>query len=90
MEAPVRIEVESDALALVWEGGDTNTIAADDLRAACPCAGCREGVAPQRGATTIETARMVGEYAINLTFGPDHHATGIFPYDLLRELGSGQ
>jgi len=86
MEAPVRIEVEPGAVALVWEDGDTTTIPASDLRAACPCAGCKEGAA-QVPAASIETARIVGDYALNVTFGPDHHATGIFPYDLLRDLG---
>ncbi|HSM01072.1 MAG TPA: DUF971 domain-containing protein [Acidimicrobiia bacterium] len=86
MEAPLRIEVEPAAVALIWEDGDTTTIPASDLRAACPCAGCREG-ASHSGTATIEAARVVGDYALNVTFGPDHHATGIFPYDLLRGLG---
>lgn len=86
MEAPVRIEVESGAVALVWEDGDTTTIPASRLRAACPCAGCKEGASHSPG-TTIENARVVGDYALNVTFGPDHHATGIFPYDLLRDIG---
>jgi DUF971 family protein len=86
MEAPVRIEVEPGGIALVWEGGETSTIAASRLRAACPCAACREG-SPAPPGTSIDGARIVGEYALNVTFGPDHHATGIFPYDLLREIG---
>lgn len=30
---------------------------------------------------------LVGAYALNFTFSPDSHATGIYPYDLLRDMG---
>ena len=36
---------------------------------------------------TIEDANLVGAYAINLVFGPDGHATGIFDWETLRVLG---
>ncbi|MEE8457949.1 MAG: gamma-butyrobetaine hydroxylase-like domain-containing protein [Acidimicrobiia bacterium] len=35
----------------------------------------------------ILNVAFVGAYAINLTFSPDGHTTGIYPYDLLRDLG---
>lgn len=73
-------------MELVWDDGATTTITALRLRAACPCAGCRDG-AEHADRATIEDARVVGDYALGVTFGPDHHATGIFPYDLLRDLG---
>jgi DUF971 family protein len=37
--------------------------------------------------TQITDISFVGAYAINLTFSPDGHGTGIFSYPLLRELG---
>ncbi len=37
--------------------------------------------------THIQDVQLVGSYAINLTFSPDGHATGIFSYPLLREIG---
>ena len=86
MEAPLRIEVAPDVVALAWGDGGTSTITAPRLREACPCAGCRDGAARPEAAT-IEDARVVGDYALGVTFGPDHHATGIFPYDMLRDLG---
>jgi ATP-binding protein involved in chromosome partitioning len=87
MEAPVRIEVDRGVLGVVWEDGTTNTITAQELRAACPCAGCREtSTAPAEA--TIETAHVVGDYALGVVFGPDGHATGIFTYDLLGGLGT--
>jgi DUF971 family protein len=35
----------------------------------------------------VQGGRLVGGYALSLTFGPDGHATGIFPFGLLRSLG---
>ena len=34
----------------------------------------------------VAHASLVGEYALGLTFSPDGHATGIFPFELLRTL----
>jgi DUF971 family protein len=34
----------------------------------------------------IAEARIVGDYALGITFSPDGHGTGIFTYDLLRSL----
>jgi len=87
MEAPVRIEIDRGALGLAWEDGTSSSIPAAVLRAACPCAGCRAG-APSAGHPTIESARIVGDYAVGIVFGPDGHATGIFTYDLLRSLAA--
>lgn len=83
----MRIEVERGALAVAWEDGTANMITAEELRAACPCAACRETSSAPDG-TTIESAHVVGDYALGVLFGPDDHATGIFPYDLLGTLGS--
>ena len=84
----MRIEVERAALELTWEDGTSGRIPAAGLRAACPCAGCREGSAAAAAASTIESARIIGDYAVGVVFGPDGHATGIFPYDLLRSLAA--
>ncbi|MEX2419628.1 MAG: DUF971 domain-containing protein [Acidimicrobiia bacterium] len=87
MEAPIRIEVDRAVLTVAWEDGTATTIGAQELRAACPCAGCRETTTAPSG-TTIESAHVVGDYALGVLFGPDGHATGIFPYALLGSLGS--
>ena len=83
----MRIEVDRALLSMAWEDGATSTITAQELRSACPCAGCRETTTAPAG-TTIESAHVVGDYALGVVFGPDGHATGIFPYDLLGSLGS--
>lgn len=37
---------------------------------------------------TIDGAHVVGSYALGLTFAPDGHRTGIFPFDLIASLGA--
>lgn len=92
--SPERIDVDGQLVRVAWDDGREDTLSAATLRLACPCAGCREPGArePLRlvdaAVYTVTAARLVGGYAINFTFGPDAHATGIFPYELLRELGA--
>lgn len=92
---PERIEVAGRSeVILTWPDGEETTFTAAELRAACQCAECREEAG--RRATervlagpepvTIEGASLVGGYAINFVFGPDGHATGIFPFPSLRAL----
>jgi len=64
------------------------------LRSECPCASCRN--APERTAlsivpeASITNITTVGAYAINLTFSPDGHSTGIYTYGLLRDLAASE
>lgn len=90
MAEPVRIEVEDGSVRVTWDDGRRDDLPADVLRAACPCAGCREPERRRRppGEVSVVDARLVGGYAVGLTFGPDGHATGIYPYGLLRSLGA--
>lgn len=93
MEVPDRIEVDDGAaLVLIWPDGTQTTVTAGVLRAACECATCLAGgtgadhtVDPS--AVRILDMALVGAYAVNFTFGPDHHGTGIYPFDRLRALG---
>jgi DUF971 family protein len=93
MDVPQRIEVDSGAaLLLTWPDGSVTTVAAPALRAACECATCLgpEGNNAWIGdAATVRivNASLVGAYAINFTFAPDDHHTGIYPFDRLRALG---
>jgi ATP-binding protein involved in chromosome partitioning len=92
---PERIEVvERRVVVLTWQDGETSTLSAPQLRGACQCAECREEPGRRRTErvlagpepVTVEDARLVGGYAINFVFGPDGHATGIFPFPALRLL----
>ena len=93
MDIPERIEVkEGRALVLTWPDGLITSVTAPALRAACQCAGClaTEGAGSQiddAASVRILDATLVGAYAINFTFAPDHHHTGIYPFDRLRALG---
>jgi DUF971 family protein len=93
MEVPERIEVDrGTSLRLTWPDGVVTTTPAAALRAACECATClapganASGIG-DAGAVRILDASIVGAYALNLTFAPDQHSTGIFPFDRLRALG---
>lgn len=84
---PSRIEVSDPGLLRVsWEDGRIDDFPATLLRAACPCAGCREVSAVPSG-VSIGEVHLVGDYAVGLTFFPEGHRTGIFTFELLRSLG---
>lgn len=86
MQIPRRIEVgEGSTLVVAWTDGREDRLEAETLRIACPCAACG-GDAVASGASIVGV-RLVREYALGITFGPDGHSTGIFSFDLLRRLG---
>lgn len=98
MDAPTSIEIEEKRLVrLIWEDGRVQELDAAELRRACACANCREPETTGRirlqvidpVPPSIEDARLVGSYGINLVFGPDGHRTGIFSWRQLRDLGRG-
>ncbi|MBL8863881.1 MAG: DUF971 domain-containing protein [Planctomycetes bacterium] len=84
---PARVEIE-------WTDGGRSSFAAAALRRACPCARCVNeltGVRTHDPASvpddlTQSDLRLVGNYALSMTFSDGHH-TGIFPFGLLRRLG---
>lgn len=90
MIEPLRLEVrQGRELVITWDDR-VDEISAVRLREACSCAGCRNGPEPVRvDEATCRIARigLVGAYAINVTFAPDGHATGIYPFGALRALG---
>ena len=98
VDQPTLIEIEGGTqMLLVWQDGTEQRLGARELRAACPCATCREPEGAQRavvllrGPVEVEIgdAKLVGSYAINLTFRPDGHRTGIFTFDYLQSLQAG-
>jgi DUF971 family protein len=88
---PDAIEVNAGHLRLRWPDGDS-LLSAALLRGACRCAHCRAGVLngkslPRHTGVAVMNVQPVGRYALQLTFS-DGHARGIYPWGLLRELGS--
>ena len=87
---PLRIEVtEGKSLDIGWADGTNTRMTSAELRAFCQCAGCRE-LAPEartvevHAEATIESAALVGSYAVSFVFGPDGHSAGIFPFIELK------
>ena len=84
---PRRIEFE-------WDSGERTVLTAVELRALCPCAGCVDeltGVRRHDRASVPQDlvhgdVRLVGNYALTMTFS-DGHSTGIYPFPFLWEHG---
>lgn len=85
-----RLEAEQ-ALRLTWSDGHSAELDYDYVRGYCPCAGCQG-----HGSMSIEfhqpaepvqaeTIEPVGNYAISIVWS-DHHATGIYRFDFLRDI----
>lgn len=83
---PARVEID-------WTDGTTSSFTAADLRRACPCARCVHeltGVRMHDPASvpddlTQSDLKLVGHYALSMTFSDGHH-TGIFSFGFLRRL----
>ncbi len=85
----VDVDVRRDeGVVITWDDGLVAAFANRDLRAACPCAGCRttrEGGQLPRfpDDVTVADARLVGAWGLGITWS-DGHATGIYPWEGLR------
>jgi DUF971 family protein len=88
-------------LQITWSDDQTRVYTVKELRDACPCATCREKrnaatsepaplftiLKPEEARPlTIAGMQPVGNYAYTVAFS-DGHDTGIFTFELLRELG---
>lgn len=94
---PTNLFLKDNILTIEWSDGRKLTYEAATLRENCPCATCRSertraGVdeqqpLPGQKDVTIRHMSPVGNYAYKITFS-DGHDTGIYPLQLLQELGS--
>ena len=98
MLAIANIAVVSNDLAIAWSDGEESYIGIEALRRACPCASCqgepdatgrviKPKVSYSERSFHLESYQLVGGYALQLRFG-DGHATGIYSFSYLRELGT--
>ena len=93
MYEPKSIQVLEEGLEVQWMDGHRTMLPHRYLRGHCGCAQCvdemtqRRRVAVQDVAADIRVEDFieVGHYAVNLLFS-DLHATGIYPFRLLRGL----
>jgi DUF971 family protein len=92
---PVSINVDRSAgrLEIGWTDGHRSEYEAEPLRRLCPCAFCR-GEMGRSGwldaepeltdeQTQMVAAGLVGQYALNVTWG-DGHDSGYYTFELLR------
>tara|TARA_R110002111_G_scaffold262869_1_gene342120 strand:- start:29092 stop:29415 length:324 start_codon:yes stop_codon:yes gene_type:complete len=91
---------EDNAVLIGWNDGQRRRYPFSSLRKACPCAACRhensEKVANPMKLTLLSPAELqpikvdkmslAGNYAYRITFS-DGHNTGLYTFELLRELG---
>lgn len=91
---PVHIEIDKaqKQVRISWNDGIASTYSFETLRAACPCAECKAYKAdenPLRQAmvvsTGLESAQLVGNYAIQFQW-EDGHRFGIFTWAYLRSM----
>lgn len=95
---PARIDVERDeSVTVTYDDGYVARFDLLRLRRGCPCATCRgrrdegEAVWPRPESPMplrIDDARLHGAWGLAITWN-DGHATGIFPFDLLRRWHEG-
>jgi DUF971 family protein len=102
---PTKLElVDQEQLRIEWSDGQRRIYSFRELRRRCPCASCREQSAQDAKRppsilpilTEAETLplkvvrmRPVGNYAYSIEFS-DGHDTGIYTFELLRELGRAE
>jgi DUF971 family protein len=89
---PDSIAISDDArqLTIALASGQTLSLNAERLRAACRCAHCRrahyDNTFPERfEGVAIDRCEPMGHYGINIVFS-DGHARGIFPWTYLASL----
>jgi len=98
---PQRLIGSADRLTIEWQDGLTGSVSWKILREKCPCAVCRVARAETTAAVSpaelpvlslaeaqpLRATAMnpVGNYAYQIDFN-DGHRSGIFSFDLLRQL----
>ncbi|WP_299469692.1 DUF971 domain-containing protein [uncultured Gimesia sp.] len=99
---PTELKLVDDTAVLIgWNDGQQRRYLFSELRKACPCAACRhkttgEAADPMKLTVLspielqpikVEKMSLAGNYAYRITFS-DGHNTGLFTFELLRELGA--
>jgi DUF971 family protein len=99
----IKVSREKEEVTIVWNNGETINLAFDLLRNVCPCAECRGGHENMKSepdeamfsiplmslqASRLRDLRMVGNYAISITW-EDGHSAGIYTWHFLYLLGKG-
>ncbi|PTY06576.1 hypothetical protein DB347_11080 [Opitutaceae bacterium EW11] len=94
---PQNVQIIGNEVAIVWSDGTESYLAAEKLRAASPSAetqGERDIFGQKYGGSektdysgvTVLGWEQIGNYALRFDFS-DGHRTGLYSYELLREIG---
>ena len=98
---PLDIQSIGNELAVKWDDGMEQFILLENLRRACPCAGCKGEMDilgnlyknPQKpyasNAFQLVKISSVGGYAIQPTWA-DGHNSGIFSFEYLRRMAEAK
>ncbi len=95
MSSKTPVEVKNDRdngrVTIKWDDDSGRAYAYDDLRNACPCAGCRghapgEVEPPNVSGVVVTNIAESGTYALRFAFS-DGHDTGIYTWTYLEEIG---
>jgi len=99
--SPVDVQQIGENLAIKWHDGAESFISLENLRRACPCAGCKgeidvmgklyKGPEQPLSPKAFRLIRLdkVGTYALQPVWA-DGHATGIYSFDYLRKVAADQ
>ncbi len=94
---PLDLQFIGRELAVKWDDGSESFISLEQLRRACPCAGCKgetdilgqlhKNPEAPLTARSFELARIihVGGYALQPVWA-DGHATGLFSFEYLKRI----
>jgi DUF971 family protein len=88
----ITLNQAAGTLTLCWNAARTATLRGAALRAACPCAACRQirftgGSVRVPLDVTLLDVQPVGHYGLQLAFS-DAHSRGIYPWSYLEDLGA--
>ena len=94
---PTNVQQIGNELAIRWDDGVESFIALENLRRACPCAGCKGEMdvlgnlykGPERplrpDSFQLKGIAHVGGYALQPQWA-DGHSTGLYSFDYLRSI----
>jgi DUF971 family protein len=96
---PLDVQQIGEELAIKWEDGSETFISLENLRRACPCAGCKGESdimgnlykGPDKPLTPasfrLQTLVQVGSYALQPVWG-DGHNTGLYSFEYLEKVAA--
>jgi DUF971 family protein len=91
----LRLMNQGKMLRVSFEGGETFELPAEFLRVVSPSAEvqghspAQKTTVPGKSRVSVRAVEPVGNYAVRLVFD-DGHASGIYTWEYLREIGAGR